>query len=85
MDTRKDKKLIETIKNQDGNHLSIQLKNGEIKSVWNIAWGYDIGDDYAHITTNISPTIKGTSIDIFCSYEIARIMKVENNSTIYEI
>lgn len=85
MEIRKDKILIETIRSQDGHELIIQLINGEIKTVWNIAWGYDNGDDFAHITTNISPAIKGASIDIFYSYDIARIIKVENNSTIYEL
>ena len=63
----------------------VHLKNGESRIVWNIAWGYDIGDDYAHITTNISPTVEGASIDVFYSYEIVRIINTDNDDTIYEL
>jgi hypothetical protein len=39
------------------------LSGGETLSVFNIVWGYDLGDGFAHVTTNISPEIAGTSID----------------------
>lgn len=84
MKDKKDKILIETITDLDGHELIVYLKNGEIKKVWNIGWGYDEGDDYAHIITNASPFINGASIDVFFSNDIARIIKMENNETIYK-
>ena len=41
----KDKILIETISDLDGHELIVHLKNGEIKKVWNIAFGDDEGDE----------------------------------------
>jgi hypothetical protein len=85
MDIIKDNILIEIFKNHNGHELKVQLRNGEIKSVWNIAWGYDIGDEYAHITSNISPEVIGSTIDFFYSHEITRIIEVESNRTIFEL
>ena len=46
-------------------------------TVWNIAWGYDIGDEYAHITTNISPAMKDASVDFFYTNDILEIINAE--------
>lgn len=69
----KDENIIETFKSRDGLETKVELKNGKQLIVWNIAWGYNMGDDYAHITTNISPNVDKGSIDFFYTNEIAKI------------
>jgi hypothetical protein len=70
----KDKAIIEQLKSRDGIETKIILKDGTKLIVWNIAWGYDIGEAYAHITTNISPNKNNTSINFFYTYEIDKIL-----------
>ena len=69
----KDENIINFLKKRDGIETVIELINGKKFSVWNIAWGYDHGDEFAHITTNISPNIKSTEIHVFYSNEIKQI------------
>jgi len=52
-------------------------------SVRNIAWGYDEGDDWAHITSNISPAIEGAPIDFFSTRDVLRIDDSETGETLF--
>ena len=70
----KDKSIIDIFKSRDGLETKVELKNGRLISVWNIAWSYDIGDEFAHITTNISPNIDNATIDFFFTNEISKIL-----------
>jgi hypothetical protein len=70
----KDQSIIDIFKSRDGLETKVELKNGKLISVWNIAWGYDIGDEFAHITSNISPNIDNATIDFFFSTEISKIL-----------
>ena len=70
----KDKSIIDIFKSRDGLETKVEFKNGRLISVWNIAWGYDIGDEFAHITTNISPNIDNATIDFFFTNEISKIL-----------
>ena len=38
--------------------------------MFNIAWGSDMGDEYTHVTTNVSPSIQGERIDFFFTNEV---------------
>ena len=73
----KDKSIIDIFISRDGIETKVELKNGRLVSIWNIAWGYDIGDAFAHITTNISPNIDNAQIDFFFTNEISRILTDE--------
>lgn len=53
-------------------------------TVFNIAWGYDIEDEFAHITTNISPEIKNSNIDYFYTNEIQKIEDRTNGRILYD-
>jgi hypothetical protein len=68
-----DKTLVELLVERDGQRTLVQLRDGRRLSVINIAWGYDIGDEYAHITTNISPSVEGESIDLFVTNEVVAV------------
>jgi len=58
---------------------------------YNVAWGYDLGEEVAHITTNISPGpnpedhIQVTyEIDFFHANEIAKVEDVETGAVLFE-
>jgi hypothetical protein len=52
--------------------------------VLNIAWGRDIGADFDHITTNISPKTQGkNTIDFFHASEVVRISDGETGKVLF--
>jgi hypothetical protein len=42
--------------------------------VLNIAWGYDAGDSYAHVTTNISLPVPGFETHFFFTKEVIAVL-----------
>lgn len=68
----------------DQNRKTVYLDNDRVLIVWNIAWGYDIGDDFAHITTNINPEIKNADIDHFYTNEIQIVEDQTNGRILYD-
>jgi hypothetical protein len=52
----------------------VELQDGRELVVWNIAWGQDYEDPEFHVTTNISPSVEGGSIDLFRTDEVRRIV-----------
>jgi len=79
----KDQHIIEIFKATDQLEKVVYLDNNTILKVFNIAWGYDIGDDFAHITTNISPEISNSDIDFFYTNEIQKIEERTNGKILY--
>jgi hypothetical protein len=62
----------------------LELSGSRVRDVFNIAWGEDIGDDYEHITSNISPSLEGASVDLFSTDEIARIIDPVRGDVLWE-
>ena len=52
----------------------VELRNGQRLRVFDIAWGCDMGDEFDHSTTNISPGLsEGHTVDFFFTSEVTRI------------
>lgn len=79
-----DTKIVETLERQDGKWTTIELRTGERYRAFNIVWGYDIGDEWAHVTTNISPEQAGASIDFFYTSDVVRLVDEESGSVLFE-
>lgn len=69
-----DKALIELLNGRDGRKTTVVLVDGRRFDLWNIAWGYDMGDEFAHVTTNCSPFVEGTRLDVFFTNEVAVVL-----------
>lgn len=80
----KDQHIIDILNSDDQNEKVVYLDDDRILKVSNIAWGYDVGDDFAHITTNISPEIKNADIDFLYTNNIYKIEDSTNGITLYE-
>lgn len=80
----KDKFIIALLEKRDGLATFIRLKNGNSLKILNIAYGYDMGDEFAHVTTNISPSIEGESIDFFFTSKIVEIIDPENKEVLFK-
>lgn len=77
-----DEELIDVFVQHDGEPLEVRLSDGRRLIVHNIAWGYDAGDSYAHVTTNISPDVPGVSIDFFYTHELVDVRN-EDGALVY--
>jgi hypothetical protein len=74
--------VITLLSSRDGIPTLVALNNGSNCTVHNIAWGYDIGDEHAHVTTNVSPKIDGASIDFFFTSDIQSITDPSSGETL---
>ena len=77
-----DARIVELLVSRDGLPTLVSLENGAAITVYNIAWGYDIGDEYAHVTTNVSPEVEGTSIHLFFTNEIRSMSDPNSGETL---
>jgi len=68
-----DRQRIELLNARDGEPTGLLLRDGRRLDVWNIAWGYDMGDDYAHATANCSAFVDGLSLDFFFTSEVQSV------------
>ena len=80
----KDDHIIDIFKKRDGQPTIVKLNNGKQYTVWDIAWGYDMGDEFAHITTNVSPGVEGASVDFFYTSEIIEISESKLAEALYK-
>jgi len=81
--TQVDDELIALFRAHDGKHLDVRLREGSTSPVFNIAWGYDMGDSYAHVTTNISPEIDEQPIDFFFTYAVVAVSDPSTGSELF--
>ena len=61
----RDVQVLAVLQARDGVLTEVAHVNGRRLRVWNIAWGYDEADCFAHITSNCSPFIEGEALDVF--------------------
>ena len=52
--------------------------------IFNIAWGYDIGDEFSHVTTNVSPDVAGAEIDFFSTEDVASVVDPETGGVLFQ-
>ncbi len=79
-----DNEIIRVLESQDGKWTAIEMKDGKCYRAMNIVFGYDIGDEWAHVTTNISPNIEGADIDFFFTSEVAFLRDEESNDVLFQ-
>lgn len=75
-----DAEVIATFRQFSGTPVTVELKNGERYRVLNIAWGYDCGEEHAHVTTNISPPVDGESIDVFSTSDVVAVLSANGQA-----
>jgi len=80
---KRDTALINKLVERDGMPTVAVLEGGEEAVIFNIAWGYDLGDEFAHVITNISPEIEGASVDFFFTNEITALLDGESRVPLF--
>jgi hypothetical protein len=77
------RRVVPLFRERDGQETKVLLSGARTLRVFNIAWGQDLGDDFEHITSNISPWID-ESIDIFFTDEIASVVDPASGELLWE-
>jgi hypothetical protein len=86
MNPQEGKTIIEILKHRCGEWTKVHLKDGQELDVFNIGWGYDFGDDYAHVTTNTSPpSDELKDVDFFYVNEVVRLEDTDTSRIIWSI
>lgn len=79
-----DEDLIRLLCRRDAHETTlVELQDGRRLTVFNIAWGYDLGDEHAHVTTNISPFQDGYAIDFFFTDEVRRVVDADTGVVLW--
>jgi hypothetical protein len=84
MDIEQGKTIVKILEKRCGIPTTIYLDDGQVLLVNNIAWGYDMGDEFAHITTNISPGQDEVEIHFFYVNDVVKIEDTESGQLVYE-
>jgi hypothetical protein len=80
-----DQELIDLLVAREGIWTEVELFDGKTLRVLNIAWGYDQGDEYAHVTTNCSPSPgRRVPMDFFFTNDVTRVIDPETREVLYE-
>jgi hypothetical protein len=79
-----DSALIDLLRMRDGTVTAVHLATGDAFTVWNVAWGYDIGDAWAHVTSSVSPLVDGFAIDLFDTADVVRISDPADGLTLWQ-
>lgn len=82
-EVKPDADLIALLQRQDGIRTEVALDDGRRISVWNIAWGYDLDDEYAHITTNCSPFVGQEPLDFFFTNEVVEVRQPGSDDPLF--
>jgi hypothetical protein len=76
--------IVPILCSRDGLPTEVLLSGDRSLTVLNIAWGEDIGDDYEHLTSNVSPTVDGGSIDLFFTDEVLQVLDPQSGAILWE-
>lgn len=76
--------VVPALRARNGQLTDVLLSGERTVSVHNIAWGQDLGDDFEHVTTNISPAMSGATVDMFFTDEIEKIVAPDTGATIWQ-
>jgi hypothetical protein len=75
--------IVPLLQSRDGEETLVILSQDRRLIVFDIAWGEDLGDDFEHITTNISPGVEGAVIDLFFTDEVVSIVDPKGGETLW--
>lgn len=74
----RDLAIVALLEQRDGSLTEVRLHDGRCLAVWDVAIGYDAGDAWAHVTTNVSPGAPGAALDFFFTSDVESIWAPES-------
>jgi hypothetical protein len=78
-----DEALLQVLETRADRESIVVLRDGRRLAVYDIAWGYDLGDSWAHVTTNVSPGSQEAPVDFFFTSEVALVIDPETGGLVF--
>lgn len=78
-----DGELLAELARRDQLETTVVLNDGRRLRVFDIAEGYDMGDEWAHVTTNASPGRPGAPLDFFFTSEVLELVDPSTGRRLY--
>jgi hypothetical protein len=79
----KDDRMLAVFHERDGQPTRVVLSNGRELIAYTIAWGYDMGDEYSHVTTNASPFVEGAPLNFFVTSEVDQLVDPDEGVVLF--
>jgi hypothetical protein len=77
-------RVVDILRHRGDRPSRVRLASGRTLVVCDVAWGYDLGDDVAHLTTNLAhPSSDEATVDFFRSDEVVSIDDVESGLRLF--
>ena len=77
-------RIVDILESRAERETKIEMADGQTYVVFNICWGRDMGEDWEHITTNISPDIKGASLDFFLTSGVTKLTDPHTGAVLWQ-
>ncbi|GAA0314992.1 hypothetical protein GCM10009528_35870 [Kineococcus aurantiacus] len=75
--------LLAEFARRDQLQTTVVLGDGTRLPVFNIAAGYDMGDEWAHVTTNVSPDCAGAPVDFFFTSDVVELVDPDTGQRVW--
>ncbi len=75
--------IVPLIMARDGKPTMVELSGDRSLTVFNIAWGEDLGDAYEHLTANASPFVGDAAPDMFFTDEVATLVDPNTGAVLW--
>jgi hypothetical protein len=62
----------------------VRLASGEELTIFDVAWGRDMGDMWEHVTANCSPPVQGREVHFFHLSEVESLWDPETRTMLME-
>ena len=59
---------------RDGKRTTVVVRDGRRYDVFNAVYGYDMGDEYAHVVTNLDSDVPGQQVEFFTTDDVAVVL-----------
>jgi len=76
--------IVAILRARDGIETGVHLSNGRQCSVLNIAWSQDMNDPELHVTSNISPSVPDSPIDVFATNVVVEILDPKSGHILFD-
>ncbi|MBE7209810.1 MAG: hypothetical protein INR65_02235 [Gluconacetobacter diazotrophicus] len=72
--------IVNLLQRREGRPTLVELSNGRLLDIRNIVWGRDPGDNWEHVTINVSPPVADAVPDNISTRDVARIIDPASGS-----
>ena len=76
--------IVDALEARTGVVTLVNMKDGLTYRVFNVCWGRDMGEDWEHVSANVSPSVEGASFDFFHTGDVAELVDPATNEVLWK-